>query len=65
MAERFPNRQKTLLEKDKLILEQFVLYPQCFQKTCTADTKKPGLVWERKGLTKYQNFRLDHLRTSQ
>ena len=27
--------------------EQFLLFPQCFQKTCTADTKKPGLVCER------------------
>ena len=27
--------------------EQFLLFPQCFQKTCTSDTKKPGLVWER------------------
>ena len=27
--------------------EQFLLFPQCFQKTCTADTLKPGLVWER------------------
>ena len=27
--------------------EQFHLFPQCFQKTCTADTHKPGLVWER------------------
>ena len=27
--------------------EQFLLFPQCFQKTCIADTKKPGLVWER------------------
>ena len=27
--------------------EQFLLFPQCFQKTCTADTSKPGLVWER------------------
>ena len=26
--------------------EQFLLFPQCFQKTCTADTLKPGLVWE-------------------
>ena len=25
--------------------EQFLLFPQCFQKTCTA--KKAGLVWER------------------
>ena len=27
--------------------KQFLLFPQCFQKTCTADTWKPGLVWER------------------
>ena len=27
--------------------EQFLLFPQCFQMTYTADTWKPGLVWER------------------
>ena len=27
--------------------EQFLPFPLCFQKTCTADTYKPGLVWER------------------
>ena len=27
--------------------EQFLLFPQCFKKTSTADTLKPGLVWER------------------
>ena len=27
--------------------EQFLLFPLCFQKTCTTDTQKPGLVWER------------------
>ena len=27
--------------------EQFLLFPQCFRKTYTADTQKPGLVWER------------------
>ena len=26
---------------------QFLLFPQGFQKTLTADTSKPGLVWER------------------
>ena len=26
--------------------EQFLLFPQCFQKIHTADTLKPGLVWE-------------------
>ena len=28
--------------------EQFLLFPQYFQKTCAADTlQKPGFVWER------------------
>ena len=26
--------------------EQFLLFPQCFLKTCTADTWKLGLVWD-------------------
>ena len=27
--------------------EQFLLFPQCFQKTCTADTLQPEIVCER------------------
>ena len=27
--------------------EQYLLFPQCFQKTYTAGKKKTGLVWER------------------
>ena len=27
--------------------EQFLLFPQCFQKTCAADAYEQGLVWER------------------
>ena len=27
--------------------EQFLLFPQCFQKTSRADMLKQGLVWER------------------
>ena len=27
--------------------EQFLLFPQCFQKMYTVDTYKPGLVWKR------------------
>ena len=27
--------------------EHFLLLPQCFQKTCTADTSKQGHFWER------------------
>ena len=33
--------------------EQFLFFPQCFQKTCTADMKKLGLVWDRVNLTCY------------
>ena len=35
--------------------EQFLLFPQCFQKTCTADTYKPGLVWERVNAPNFLN----------
>ena len=27
--------------------EQFLLFPQCFQQTCTADTKNTRPVWKR------------------
>ena len=27
--------------------KQFLLFSHCFQKTCTADTLKPGVVWEK------------------
>ena len=38
---------KTSWEMEKKpCYEQFLLSPQCFQKTCTADTSKPGIVWE-------------------
>ena len=37
-----PKGKKTLWEK-----EQFLLFLQCVQKTCTADTYKYWLVWER------------------
>ena len=38
----------TLWEKKKLLdayCNQFLLFPQCFQQTCTADTSKPGPLW--------------------
>ena len=47
MADRSPNRWKTLLEKEKLLVTSNFSFSQCFQKTHTADTLKPGLVWER------------------
>ena len=27
--------------------EQFLIFSRCFQKTCTADTSKIGLVWKK------------------
>ena len=41
--------------------EQFLLFPQCFQRTCAADTQKPGLVWERVNSTKRQISWLDQI----
>ena len=35
--------------------EQFLLFSQCFQKICNADTKKLGLVWERAKFVTYAN----------
>ena len=47
MAESSQNGQKTLWEKEKIAHYEQLLFPQCFQKTFSEDTLKPGLVWER------------------
>ena len=47
MAESSPNALKTLGKGETAHYGQFLLFPQCFQKTCTADMFKKGLVWER------------------
>ena len=47
MAESFKQVENTVGVGEIAHYEQFLLFPQCFQKTCTADTLKPGLVWER------------------
>ena len=54
MAKRCLKRWKTLSERRNCFFQaisfykQILLFPQCFQKTCTADMSvKPGLVWER------------------
>ena len=45
---KFSNRVENTMEKGEIACyEQFLLFPQCFQKTCTADMLKPGPVWER------------------
>ena len=41
MEESSPNGLKTVCEKEKFArYEQFLLFPQCFQNACTADTLK-------------------------
>ena len=44
IEEGYSQGYKTLWEKEELLI---LLFPQCFQKTCTADTQKPRLVWEK------------------
>ena len=45
---KFSKRVENTLGKGEIAhYEQFLLFPQRFQKTCTADRKKPGLVSER------------------
>ena len=45
---KFSKRVENTVGKGEIAgYEQFLLFPQCFQKTCTADMYKPGLVWER------------------
>ena len=47
MAENSPKRVENTVGTGEIArYEQFLLFPLCFQKTSTADTLKPGLVWE-------------------
>ena len=39
--------EKTVGKGEIARYEHFLLFPQCFLKTYTADTQKQGLVWER------------------
>ena len=51
MNERFSKRVENTVGKGEIAhYEQFLLFPQCFQKTCNADRKNQGLFW--KGLKK-------------
>ena len=49
MVGSYPCGLKTLFEKEEIARnEQFLLFPECFQKTCAADMlKKKGLLGER------------------
>ena len=44
----FSKREGNTVGKGEIArYEKFLLFPQSFQKTCTVDTWKLGLVWER------------------
>ena len=48
MEESFRKRVENTVGKGEIArYEQFLLFPQCFQEACNADTLKQGLVWER------------------
>ena len=48
MAESSLNGFENTVGKGEIArYEQFLLFPLCFQKTCTTDARKPGLVWKR------------------
>ena len=53
---KFSKRIENTVGKGEIArYEQFLLFQQCFQKTCAADTSKPGLLWERvRSVTLYQ-----------
>ena len=47
MAEISPKREGNAVEKGEIAhYEQFLIFLQCYQKTCTANTYKQGLVLE-------------------
>ena len=55
MAQRSPKAVENTVGKGEIARhEQFLLFPKCFKKTCTAGTLKPGLVWE--GLSIHMYF---------
>ena len=46
MAESYPNGKKTLRKGEIARYEQFLLFPQCFQKACFKGASKGVIVWE-------------------
>ena len=42
----FKRVENTVGKGEITCYEQFLLFPQCFQKNCMVDTSKSGLVWE-------------------
>ena len=38
--------ENTVGKEEIALYEQFLLFSQCFQRTCTTNTSKPQFVWE-------------------
>ena len=57
IAESATNGSKNTVGKGKIArYEQFLLFRQGIQNTFTADTQKPGLIWER-----VNSFQVDNI----
>ena len=54
MAESYPNGWKTVGKGEIAHHEQFLLFPQCFQKVCFPEASKGVIVWE--SVKQNQNF---------
>ena len=46
MEESYPNGKKTLGKGEIARYEQFLHFPQCFQKACFPGASKGVIVWE-------------------
>ena len=47
MEESYPNRKRNNVGKGEIAhYEQFLLFPQCFQKACFPEASKGVIVWE-------------------
>ena len=47
MGESYPNKKKKTVRKGEIArYEQFLLFPQCFQKACFPGASKGVIVWE-------------------
>ena len=48
MVEKFSKWVENTVEKEEIArYEQFLLFPQCFQRLLLQTCKKPGFLWER------------------
>ena len=47
MEESYPKQVENTVGKGEIArYEQFLLFPQCFQKTCFPEASKGVIVWE-------------------